>query len=369
MKILYVTTISNTINAFLIPHIQMLVEDGHQVDVAFKTEQEVNPQIFNLCCNVFEVCFSRSPMKKNNLRAYNILKRILEEGNYDIVHTHTPVASAITRLACKNIHKIKVIYTAHGFHFFNGAPFINWIIYYPIEKYLSKFTDVIITINREDYNRARISLKAKRVEYIPGVGINLEKFRNTYINKAQKRADIGIPENAFVLLSVGELNENKNHKNVIKAIYKVNKIDIHYIICGEGHLHGYLNNLSCKLKIDKRVHLLGFRKDIAEIGKAADVFVFPSKREGLGLAAIEAMACGLPLITSNVHGVVDYSINGVTGFAINPKDIDGIVTALEILIENKSDLRHIGENNLLLANTYAIEIVLAKMREIYRLEE
>ncbi|NMR89581.1 glycosyltransferase, partial [Vibrio parahaemolyticus] len=145
------TTISNTTNAFLIPHIKMLIDKGHKVDVAFNIEQEVKPEINDMGCKIHQLPLQRSPLKVDNLRAYRMLKDIIISEEYDLVHTHTPVASAIVRLVCKNLNNVRVFYTAHGFHFYEGAPLKNWLLYYPIEKWLSKYTDCLITINEEDY--------------------------------------------------------------------------------------------------------------------------------------------------------------------------------------------------------------------------
>ena len=284
MKILYVTTISNTVNAFLIPHIKMLIDEGHQVDVAFNIEQEVKPEIIEMGCKVYELPLQRSPLSRDNFRAYKMLKNIIISGGYDLVHTHTPVASAIVRLVCKNLNNVRVFYTAHGFHFFNGAPILNWLAYYPVEKWLARYTDTLITINKEDYERAKSNFKAKRVEYIPGVGIDVEKFNTMEIDRVLKHSQLGVPEDVFVVLSVGELNKNKNHEVIIRSIAKIDNPDIHYVICGEGQLDEYLRNLSKELGIEKQVHLLGFRKDIPEICKTSDAFAFPSFREGLSVS-------------------------------------------------------------------------------------
>lgn len=226
MKILYVTTISNTVNAFLIPHIKMLINEGHKVDVAFNIEQELNPELKKLGCKIHQVPFQRSPLKIDNLRAYQLLKKIIIEEGYEIIHTHTPIASAIVRLVISNL-KVKVFYTVHGFHFYKGAPFLNWLMYYPIEKLLAKYTDVLITINNEDYERAKKEFKASAIEYIPGVGINLGKFSNLSIDSKQKKKELGIAEDSFLVLSVGELNKNKNHQVVIRAIAELKLSCVH----------------------------------------------------------------------------------------------------------------------------------------------
>ena len=366
MKILYLTTISNTVNLFLVPHIKMLIEDGHQVDVAFNIEQEVKPEIYEMGCKIHILPFERSPLNIGNLKAYKLLKNLIIREKYDLVHTHTPVASAITRIACKNLDSVKVFYTAHGFHFYKGAPMLNWIVYYPIEKWLSKYTDVLITINKEDFERTKRNFLAKKVEYIPGIGIDLKKYQGAIIDRFAMRNEIGVPQNSYVLLSIGELNNNKNHEVVIRALASIGQLDIHYIICGEGPLEKHLLDLSKKLNVNKRIHLLGFREDIPDICKASDLFMFPSKREGLGLAALEAMATGLPIISSSIHGISDYSKDGITGFTTNPDNISEFAGHIINLYNNKELSEKMGENNRNIVRKYDIENSLNRMEEIYR---
>lgn len=368
MKILYVTTISNTVNAFLIPHIKMLIDEGHQVDVAFNIEQKVKPEIYGMGCKIHQLPLQRSPLKRENFRAYRMVKDIIISEGYDLVHTHTPVASAIVRLACRKLNSVKVFYTAHGFHFFKGAPTRNWLIYYPIEKWLARYTDTLITINKEDYQRAKEKFKAKRVEYIPGVGLNIDKFKNVVVDKIAKRAEIGVSEDSFVVLSVGELNKNKNHEVIIRAIAKLNNPKVHFIICGRGPLESYLKKLSIELGISDNVHLLGFRKDIPELCKISDVFAFPSHREGLGMAALEAMACGLPIITSNVHGIVDYSIDGESGYTDDPDDINKFADNIKKLINNLTERIKMGERNEVFVNDYTIDKCIKNLYDIYERE-
>lgn len=366
MRILYVSTISNTINAFMIPHIKMLFEQGHHVDIACNIQREIDKGLVELGCRVHDISFSRSPLNKTNLKAYQNLKKLIVDQKYDLVHTHTPVASAITRLVCKNIKGTKVFYTAHGFHFHKGAPLKNWLIYYPLEKWLSKYTDTLITINKEDYERAKNKFKAKRVEYIPGVGLDIDKYKNVVVDKAAKRQEIGAPQDSFVVLSVGELNKNKNHEVVIRAIAKLNNPKIHYVICGRGPLEKHLNKLANELGIGKNVHLLGFRSDIAEICKSSDVFAFPSLREGLGMAALESMATGLPIITSNVHGINDYSINVVTGFSCSPSDVNGFANAIYKLSQDNKLKEQFKTNNLKAVKRYDKQNAVAEISKIYK---
>jgi glycosyltransferase involved in cell wall biosynthesis len=364
MRILYVTTISSTINAFLVPHIKLLLEMGHTVDIASNITDPINQDLLKLGCNIYNVDFQRSITDSRNYFAYCELKRLINKNKYDVVHTHTPIASFYVRLACRLKKNIKVIYTAHGFHFYKGAPIINWFVFFPIEKYLSRYTDIIITINREDYNRAR-KFKNSKVVMIPGIGFDYIGFRAANIDRSKKRKELGIPESAFIVLSVGELNNNKNHKTIIKAISKINNNNIYYIICGRGPNKSKLKSYAANAGIRDRLLLLGQRKDIKEICRVSDVFAFPSKREGLGISALEAMASGLPIVTSNVHGIIDYSIDKVTGFIYKPNDVNGFACGIERLA-NDNNLRVVfGKNNAIAAKKYALENSINEMRKIY----
>lgn len=367
-KILQVTTISNTVNAFLIPHINCLLEEGYEVDLASNLVKPVKVEKFIHDVKHYNIPFQRTPLSFKNIDAYRKLKNILIENKYDIVHTHTPVASAIVRILIKNEKlKTKVIYTAHGFHFFKGAPIKNWLVYYPIEKYLSRFTDVLITINDEDYGRADKFFKMKKIYKINGIGIDLCKYSTIQDNLSKEyiRDELNIPTDAFILTSVGEINKNKNHITIIKALQILKNDKIHYIICGQGNRIKKLKNYILKNKI-KNIHFLGFREDIKEILFSSDLFVFPSKREGLGIAAIEAMSMGLPLITSNVHGIKDYSIDGKTGYVCQPMDSLSFANSIErIYMKESKVLEEISEYNILTSKKYAIDYSVLQVKKIY----
>lgn len=365
MKVLFVTTISNTVNAFLIPHIKMLVEQGHQVDVAFNTVQEVKQEIMELGCNIYNIEFQRSPFSKQNISAYKKLKDLIEYENYDLVHTHTPIASVIVRLVCKNVQGVKVVYTAHGFHFYKGAPIQNWLIYYPVEKWLSKHTDVLITINKEDYDRAKKTFKTKLIEYVPGVGLDTSRFQNLNIDKQYKRKELGVPSDAFMLLSIGELNRNKNHETVIKALAKLRNPNVFYVICGQGPLEVHLKKLISDLGLRQQVILLGYRKDIVEICKAADLFVFPSYREGLPVSLMEAMASRLPVVCSNVRGNKDLIVQGKGGYLVKPDDEVGFANAIDTLLNDHKSLLLYAQNNFWSIKKFAVPNIIKKMNNIY----
>lgn len=368
MKILYVTTISNTVNAFLIPHIKLLVEQGHQVDVAFNIVQEAGSELVELGCKIYNIEFQRSPLDRRNYLAYKKLKQLIQDEGYDVVHTHTPVASVCVRLACRKMKNVKVIYTAHGFHFFKGAPLVNWLAYYPIERYLAKYTDVLITINREDYERAKGSFRAGKVIYIPGVGLDTQGFNEVIVDKPSKRKEIGVPEDAIVILSVGELNKNKNHETVIRAVARLNNPAIYYVICGQGLLENDLRNLSKELGQEDRVKLLGYRRDIAEICKVVDIFAFPSLREGLPVALMEAIASGLPIVCSKIRGNLDLNHDEKGGYLVNPKDVEGFAQAINFLASDEALRKRIGLSNLELIRNFDSRHVNARIKQIYKEE-
>lgn len=322
-KLLMVSTVATTLSTFLLPHVQCMQQQGWIVDgVANGILKNTNcVDTFN---SVYDIEWSRSPFDiKNMAKAMKRIRVIVDDGKYDIVHVHTPIAAAVTRFALRNMvkaGKIKMMYTAHGFHFYEGAPLLNWIIYYPIEKFLSHYTDVLITINKEDYSIGKNKMHAKKTEYMPGVGIDIEKIQSIKVNRNKKRKELGIPQDAVVLLSVGELSKRKNHEIVIKALAKLEDKNIVYAICGKGPLYGYLQDLARQLNVINRVFLLGFRIDIIEICKASDIFVFPSFQEGLPVALMEAMACGVPVVCSNIRGNSDLIIDGLNGYFCDPCD-------------------------------------------------
>ena len=319
-KVLFVATVVKThIMEFHIPYLKMFKEMGWETAVAARNDYE-NPTdcVIPHCDTYYNIPFERNPLKPGNLKAYKELKKVIDDGGYDIIHCHTPVGAMLTRLAARQARKkgTKVFYTAHGFHFYKGAPAINWILYYPVEKWLSRYTDVLITINKEDYERAK-TFKAGKVCYVPGVGIDLKKFNVGYVDKEQKRKEMGVASDDFVLLSVGELIPRKNHEVVIRAM-AVLKQDgclehIEYVICGRGAYEADLKKLADELGVADRIHFLGYRNDISEICNCADLFVFMSHQEGLPVALMEAMACGLPAVCSNIRGNTDLIDDGVTG--------------------------------------------------------
>lgn len=376
-RALMMASVASMISAFNRDNIKILQNLGYQVDIACNFEHgndssrergiayrnEVEAQGIK----TYQLPVSRSITEiKDIIISYRFMKKICEENHYDIVHCHSPIGGVIARLACRGERKngTKVVYTAHGFHFYKGAPKKNWLVYYSIEKWVSRFTDLLITINKEDYERAQ-TFKAKRVVYIPGIGVDTGKFRNVEINRTQKRTELKISEDVVVLLSIGELIERKNHKTALKAVSNLNSSNYVYLICGEGKLDSYLKDLTEKLGIENKVRFLGYRRDIPEICVAADIFIFPSYQEGLPVAVMEAMSAGLPIICSSIRGNTDLIKSELGGFLHQPEDTMGLAQSIDRLINNHELRKKMGDVNSNEAFKYDKKNVNAIMEELY----
>lgn len=370
MKILYVTTISNTVNAFLIPHIKFLLDEGNEVGLAFNKVQDVNPDLIKMGCKVHQVEFQRSPLKKENLFAYKKIKKIIVEEGYELIHVHTPVASFLTRLACRNIKNLKVLYTAHGFHFFKGAPLKNWAIYCPLEAIAAKWTDGLITINDEDYKfAAKLKLrKGGSVYKIHGVGLDFERFSpQTTENKNELRKEYGYQMKDFILMIVGELRYIKHQDLLIETVNKLKqKIpDIKLLLVGGGNLLNEYKNLANSLGVEKNVEFLGFRNDVYHLMKMSDIAISSSRREGLPVNVMEAMATGLPLVVTDCRGNRDLVERGKNGFIVGVDDIEACVLAIEKLYHSIDLRREFGTMNKEMIQLYSKDYVIGELKEIY----
>ena len=367
-KVLFVATVvKKHINVFHLPYLQWFQEQGYETHVCARDDFNGEKCVIPYCDKHFDIPFERSPLNKNNIKAYRQLKKIINENNYDIIHCHTPVAAMLTRLAARKARKkgTKVIYTAHGFHFFKGASIINWLVYFPIEWICSFMTDVLITINQEDFNLSRNLMKSCDVKYVPGVGVDINKFSKKDINFI-KRRELGIPEDSILLLSVGELSKRKNHEIIIKALSILRNPNVYYIICGEGDLRYYLTNLCETLGLKDRIIFTGFCHDVDELYKEADVFCFPSKQEGLPVSLMEAMASGLPVICSDVRGNRDLVQHGQGGYVSKHNSIDSFVNNINQIINNKKIREEFCNHNLKEIRKYELDEVRKQMVHIYR---
>lgn len=369
-KVLFVATVvKKHINVFHLPYLKWFQDQGYETHVAARDDFNGDECYIPHCDNHYDIPFERSPLKFNNFKAYKQLKTIINKNDYDIIHCHTPVAAMLTRFAAISSRKkrTRVIYTAHGFHFFKGSPILNWLVFFPIEYICSFFTDVIITINKEDYHLAKKIMKAKEIEYIPGIGINVEKFKNMNINRQLKRNELNIPENATLLLSVGELSKRKNHQVIIDALYILNNSNVHYCIVGEGGLEKELRAKVEYLQIQNQVHFLGFRNDIPELCKISDIFVFPSLQEGLPVSLMEAMATGLPCVISDIRGNKDLIENYKGGILCEKENHIAFCQSINEIITNRAIKERMIYTNLETIKKFDYKMVHAEMKRIYSL--
>ncbi|MBK5253015.1 MAG: glycosyltransferase family 4 protein [Peptostreptococcaceae bacterium] len=374
-KVLIVSSVASMIEQFNMPNINLLIKLGYKIHVACNFEEgntcsddqiyKLKKSLEELDVEYYQIDFKRNVMKIfDNIQAYKKVLNLMENNEYSFVHCHSPIGGVCARLAGKATNT-KVIYTAHGFHFYKGAPIKYWMIFYPIEKWLSRYTDVLITINEEDFARANKHFNACKVEYIHGVGIDIKKLSKIVVDKSEKRKELGIPVDAFLVISVGELNKNKNHETIIKAIAELNNPNVYYAVCGQGSLEGYLEDLIKELSLEKQVKLLGYRRDVAEISKISDLFIFPSIREGLPVALMEAMAMGMPVIGSKIRGNIDLIKYDEDEFLCKAKDVDRFKTLLQRIIDNEELRLSMKNSNLENIKLFSLKSVLRETENIY----
>lgn len=364
-KVLYITTVSRTINSFLVPHIEMLLENGYKVDCATCIDKNVNQVLINKGVKIFNIPFSRSPLSFGNIKAFKELIKLQKENQYDIIHVHTPIASIYGRLLKLKFKNLKTIYTAHGYHFFKGGSKIGWIIYYPIEKMMAKLTDVTITINKEDYEITKKSLKPKKCYLINGVGLDLNQYKPLSKEKQEfKRKELGLEKDDFVVIMIAELNENKNQIQFIKAmeLLKDRYPNIRAISVGEGHkfeeLQKEINNRGLK----NNFKLLGFRTDINELINISDIGILLSYREGLPRNIMELMANGKKVIATNVRGSRDLVYNENIGSLVEVGDFEETARSIE-----KFYLTSVNNKNNILKEVkrYSISSILTELIFVY----
>ena len=381
-KALLVTTVSGFVPQFEMNNVKILQEMGMEVHYAanYHTPSygKDNRRLDGTGIFRHQIDFERSPFKIENIKVYRQLKKLMTEERFDLVHCHTPMGGVMARLAAHATGTRPVIYTAHGFHFFKGAPLKNWLFYYPVEKFLSRYTDEQICINQEDYRWARRYFFAKNIDYIPGVGIDLSSvIPVTQEKRSEKRLEFGIPEEKVILLSVGELIKRKNHETVIRALARLKNDNLIYVICGQGELEEYLKKLVRDLGIEEQVLFLGYREDVSEIYSAADVFVFPSYQEGLPRALLEAMASGLPALCSNIRGNSDLMGGGQKalgkgaslcegGILIDrADDVEAFAQGINCMLEAKDNWQDMGNCNADRSRDFSLEEVGSRMKKIY----
>ncbi|MDK0618349.1 glycosyltransferase family 4 protein [Clostridium perfringens] len=363
-KILYVTTVSRTINAFLIPHIEMLIENKYEVNCACYIDREIDKRLIKKGVKIYNIPFSRNPLSLDNLKAFNELIKIQEENQYDMIHVHTPIASIYGRLLKLKFKNLKTIYTAHGYHFFKNGPKMGWILYYPIEKLMAKLTDVTININKEDFEITKKKLKPKKAYLINGVGLNINEYSLlSEGERNKKRRVLGLKDDDFVVIMIAELNGNKNQMQLVRAIELLkNKYqNIKCLIVGEGKKLQFLKKEVKKRSLEKNIVFLGFRKDVNELINASDIGVLFSYREGLPRNLMEIMANGKRIVATNIRGNRDIVCNKFIGALVEVNDYEATAKAIE-----KFYLTSANKNKILKeVESYSILNILTELSSIY----
>lgn len=340
-KALMTASVASMIDLFNMDNIQILQQMGYEVHVAANFKEgnitsdervkEFRRELESDGIATYHIPIPRSIFKIwSILSSYFQMKRLCKREGYALIHTQSPIGGVVSRLAAASQRKsgTSVIYTAHGFHFFKGASKKNWLIFYPVEKFLARYTDVLITINQEDYKRAK-KFPAKKVCYVHGVGIDTKCFSVPKNNSILTREEFDLKKDDYVVLSVGQLSKRKNQEVVIKAMALIEDKSIKYLVVGVGENETKYKELIKKLNLENRVILAGYRSDIGRLLTCVDCFAFPSLQEGLPVSLMEAMAAGLPVVCSDVRGNRDLIKDGVNGKLLDPFDISGFANAIK----------------------------------------
>ena len=378
-KALMFASVASMIQQFNMENIKLLQSLGYKVDVACNFQfgstitqekiEKLKQELRNLSVEYHDIPIPRKISNIKDLnKSFKLTKKLMNKENYNLIHCHSPIGGVICRIANKNSNNYKnskMIYTAHGFHFFKGNSIMKNFIFRSIERYCARLSDIIITINKEDYIAAqKFKLKNDgKVEYVPGIGINLD-FINTAIgDKFRLCKEINVSKDSILLLSVGELSKRKNHIVMINALKGLPN-NVHYLICGKGDLEKSYRELSQRLGVSDRVHLLGFRSNIIEIMKSRDIFIFPSLQEGLPVALMEAMACGLPCIASSIRGNVDL-LDKKNGILIDKNISSSYIEAINTICENKTLKKELINNAQKNSIHYSTRVINDMMVNIY----
>lgn len=349
----------------------MLHDHGCEVHVAARNNlAEKNGLKLDFVEKVYDIPFERSPFNKRNMTAYKQLKTIIDAGDYDVVHTNTPVGGIVGRLAARRVRKkgCQVFYTAHGFHFFKGGPKKNWLIYYPIEKFMCRFTDELITITEEDHELAKQKFSVS-VSHIHGIGASAEKYSVPSDDEvAALRQELGIGAERKVVICTGELNANKNQITAIHAMKQVVEQvpEALLLLAGNGPTHDELQTAIEEMGLCHHAVLLGYHTDLERYVKASDLVLSCSKREGMPLNIIEGMLCGRPAVASVNRGHRELIREDQNGYLLEPTDSEGVARRIIQLLRDDRKRQSMGVYGAEVVQTYADSSVQKELEKIYR---
>lgn len=369
-KVLLTATVQSHICQFHRPLAEVLHAHGYEVHVAARDNlAEKNGLKLDFAEKVYDVPFSRSPKSPDNLRAYRVLKKILEQEHYDVIHCNTPMGGIVTRLAAWKARKrgTKVFYTAHGFHFYKGAPRKNWLVFYPIEKLFARLTDTLITITHEDHALASEKFSC-RVTHMHGVGVDEQRYhRVSCEERAAVRRELGFENQQKILLCVGELLPNKNQAMAVRMMDIVRKTfpDALLLLAGNGPQRENLEQLTEELGLQKHVRFLGYCTELEKYQQAADVLVSCSKREGLPLNIVEAMLSGNPVVATQNRGHRELVKPEETGYLVKVHDTEAMAQAVLALLQDERKCSCMGAEAAAFAKQYGFATVKQALEEIY----
>lgn len=378
-RALIVTSVASMILQFNMDNIRILQELGYQVDVACNflegntcTEKEVKRLRAELkamhvgCC---QIPFARNiTQMRQNMQAYRRLRAYHKKNGYDLIHCQSPIGGVLGRLAAVGT-SAWVIYTAHGFHFYKGAPKKNWLLYFPVEWLCSWLTDELVTINEEDTRFAKKRLHAKRVRYVPGIGVDAAAMQAAAADgrgRTLTRRELGLQEDDILLFAAGELSERKNHRVLLETMRLLADTRIHLMIAGQGDLEGEYQAYIAEHGLEDRVRLLGYRTDLERLLAAADIYVFPSLQEGLPVALMEAMASGLPCVVSQIRGNTDLIGERQGGLLIADQRPLRYAQAIQkLILDEKLRDEMSARNQAVIKNRFDRAVVCEEIRSLY----
>lgn len=365
-KVLFVASIDKHILRFHIPSLQWFYERGYEVHVACNGNASIP-----YCHKIHQIHFVRSPFSFGNVRALFQLSDVIKSENFSLIHCHTAVASILTRIAAQSSRKkygLKVLYTAHGFHFFKGAPFYYWLLFYPIERFFSRFLDCQITINTEDYQLALDKFYCKRIRRIPGMGRDSSRFsRLNRDGKEKLRLELNIPENSKVIVYVAEFIHRKNHAFLINVVARLKEQvpELVLLLPGRGRLFEEMKDLAKRNKVDHFVHFLGFREDIDKVLACSDFVVSSSRQEGLAMSLVEAMMSGLPAVATDERGNREIINHGENGFLFPQEDENAFLKFSTLLVKDQDLYAEMSENAYQSSFRFDLKHSMKALNDIY----
>lgn len=366
-RILFIATVYTHLAAFHIPFMRMLQDKGYDVHAAASSAEGRKEEVEAIGVECWDIPFARSPYNPKNLRAFRKLKRLLETYHFALVHVHTPVAAFLGRYLAKATGQGPALYTAHGFHFYRGAPLRNWLVYYPLERVAARWTGGLVVMNEEDYEAAQRMgfVPEKNLFYVHGVGVDIERYGNA---APLRKADLQLPPNARIVVCVAEFTANKNHLLLLNAWREVARQvpQAALLLIGDGALRDRVASWVQEMSLTESVRLLGFRPDVPQLLALAEVATLTSKREGLPRVIMEALAAGKPVVATDVRGNRDLVRHGVNGFLVPLGDPGALARHLVLLLKDPALAQEMGERGREMIRPYALENVLKEMADVYR---